>query len=71
MAHTATLTHSGFNLSGRIAGFIAKVKEQNALRAEYSRTYSELQSLSDRELDDIGVRRCDIRDIAHGHVYCS
>ncbi|WP_170328766.1 DUF1127 domain-containing protein [Ruegeria arenilitoris] len=71
MAYTATTTHGGTNLFARIAEFAAKVKEAYTLRAEYNRTYSELQGLTDRELNDIGVRRCDIKDIAQEHVYCS
>ncbi|MEW2915466.1 DUF1127 domain-containing protein [Ruegeria sp. ANG10] len=70
MAYTATTTH-GITLFARIADFAAKVKEAYILRAEYNRTYSELQGLTDRELNDIGVRRCDIKDIAYDHVYCS
>jgi len=71
MAYTATSTHGGVNLISRVADLIAKAKEAYALRAEYNRTFSELQGLSDRELNDIGVRRCDIKDIARDHVYCS
>lgn len=71
MAHTATLTHGGFNLSARIANFIERVKENRARANEYNRTYTELQRLSTRELDDIGIRRCDIADIAREHAYCS
>jgi uncharacterized protein YjiS (DUF1127 family) len=71
MAYTATTTHGGINLVARISQFAAKVKEAYVLRAEYNRTYSELQGLTDRELNDIGVRRCDIKDIAQEHVYCS
>ncbi len=71
MAHTATLTHGGFNLSARFANLVERIKENRARGAEYNRTYRELQSLSDRELNDIGVRRCDIADIAREHAYCA
>ncbi|CUK15263.1 hypothetical protein RUE5091_03858 [Ruegeria denitrificans] len=71
MAYTATSTHGGFNPIARFGQFIADMKQAFTLRSEYNRTYSELQSLTDRELNDIGVRRCDIKDIAHDHVYCS
>ncbi len=71
MTHTATLTHGGFNLRGRIAAFVEGMKEARARAIEYNRTYSELQRLSNRELDDIGIRRCDIADIAREHAYCS
>ncbi|UUV06472.1 DUF1127 domain-containing protein [Ruegeria sp. YS9] len=68
---TATLTHTGFNFGPRIKDMIERIKTARARAAEYQRTYSELQRLSNRELDDIGIRRCDIADIAHKHVYCS
>ncbi|WP_299667531.1 DUF1127 domain-containing protein [uncultured Ruegeria sp.] len=71
MAHTATLTHGGFNLTARIANLIERVRENRARASEYNRTFRELQSLTNRELDDIGLRRCDIADIAHEHAYCS
>ncbi|WP_170368002.1 DUF1127 domain-containing protein [Ruegeria arenilitoris] len=71
MAHTATLTYGGFNLTARIANLIERVKENRARASEYTRTYTELQRLSDRELNDIGIRRCDIADIAREHAYCS
>ncbi len=71
MAHTATLTHGGFNLSARFANLIERVKTNRAQASEYNRTYTELQRLTNRELDDIGLRRCDIADIAREHSYCS
>ena len=68
---TATLTNTGFNFGTRIADMITRIKTARARAAEYQRTYTELQRLTNRELDDIGIRRCDIADIAHKHVYCS
>lgn len=70
MAHTATLTHNGFNFVTRFTNFVERVKAARAQAAEYNRTYTELQRLTNRELDDIGIRRCDIADIARKHVYC-
>ena len=32
---------------------------------EQHRTYKQLTQLTDRELDDIGIARCDIRDIVN------
>ncbi|MGV6806243.1 MAG: DUF1127 domain-containing protein [Ruegeria sp.] len=71
MANVSTLTHGGLNLSARFREFVARIKQANARATEYSQTYSELQRLSDRELNDIGIRRCDIADIAREHAYCS
>ena len=33
-------------------------------RSKYKKTYNELSSLTDRELNDIGIRRSDIRSVA-------
>ena len=71
MANTAAFTREGFGLSTRLVALVARLKDAYVLRAEYSRTYRELQNLTDRELNDIGVRRCDIKDIARDHVYCA
>ncbi|WP_170476967.1 DUF1127 domain-containing protein [Ruegeria arenilitoris] len=71
MAHTTALAHGGFNLSARIAKFVEGLKETRTKAIEYHRTYNELQRLSNRELDDIGLRRCDIADIAREQVYFS
>ncbi|KUJ76706.1 DUF1127 domain-containing protein [Ruegeria profundi] len=71
MAYTATSSGRGFSVAASLSKFVAQVRKSFALRAEYSRTYSELQGLTDRELNDIGVRRCDIKDIARDHTFCS
>ena len=71
MANTATFSNAGFNFGARVTLMIERIKAARARAAEYQRTYSELQRLSNRELDDIGVRRCDIADIAREHAYCS
>ncbi len=68
MAHAITASHTGFGT--RFWAFVDQIRQARAKAAEYNRTYTELQSLTNRELDDIGVRRCDISDIAHKHVYC-
>ncbi|TMV03297.1 DUF1127 domain-containing protein [Ruegeria sediminis] len=70
MAHVSNIPHTGFNLGARIRAFVEDVKQARARAAEYNRTYAELQGLTDRELNDIGVRRCDIADLARAHVYC-
>ncbi|MGF1561393.1 MAG: DUF1127 domain-containing protein [Geminicoccaceae bacterium] len=37
-------------------------------RSLYVETVQELQSLSDRELNDLGISRCDIRRVAREHT---
>ncbi|KUJ85205.1 hypothetical protein AVO45_17005 [Ruegeria marisrubri] len=70
MADIVNIPNAGLNLWGRIRNLVDGIKQARARAVEYNRTYSELQSLSDRELNDIGIRRCDIQDIAEKHVYC-
>ncbi|HBB84132.1 MAG TPA: hypothetical protein DC031_12880 [Sulfitobacter sp.] len=41
-----------------------RVAQIKARRAAYDRTFTELNVLSDRELSDIGIARCDIRRVA-------
>jgi uncharacterized protein YjiS (DUF1127 family) len=69
MAHVINTASTGFNLIGRIRSFFEDTKGAWALNAEYRRTYAELDNLSNRELADIGVGRCDIADISRLHVY--
>lgn len=71
MAHVANIPNSGLNPWGRVRSFFAGLKKAHVQAAEFDRTFSELQRLSDRELNDIGIRRCDIADISRKHVYCT
>ena len=69
MAHVINSVAPGFNLIARIGGWIEDTKSAWALNSEFKRTFAELDSLDNRELADIGVRRSDIADIARLHVY--
>jgi len=69
MAHVINTASTGFNLIARIRGLIEDSKQAWELNAEYKRTYAELANLENRELSDIGVRRCDIAEISRMHVY--
>lgn len=67
MAHTEerTAPHGAFHaLSRRVATLRATLSEARARRAAYRRTFAELDQLSDRELSDIGIARCDIHRLA-------
>ena len=48
---------------------VARFREAMSLRAQYNRAVSEMQSLSDRSLADLGIYRTDIRRIAREAVY--
>ena len=46
-----------------------ELQDQRALHREYTRTYNELNALSDRDLADIGIGRGDIDTLSREHVY--
>lgn len=50
-------------------GLIAAVTKAFADYRLYLRTLSELRSLNDRELRDLGISRYSIRDVAYESVY--
>lgn len=68
MAYTAahTTTHG---LAARLHEVLDGLRTRWARHRDFNRTYGELDRLSNRELADIGVRRCDIADIARVHTY--
>ncbi len=55
-------------LRGRLAHLLAWYHAQRERRRLYGQTVRELSQLSDRDLDDIGISRCDIRAIAAEHT---
>lgn len=62
MANT-TVNHVEFGFADMVRSFFADLRTAAFERAAYHRTYSELSRLTDRELADIGLRRCDIEEI--------
>jgi uncharacterized protein YjiS (DUF1127 family) len=56
---TATVT-----LADRAVALFAQISEAHAQRKLYNTTYSELQSLTNRELTDLGIHRSMIKRIA-------
>lgn len=50
--------------ASRIGQLFAALRRQLEIHRVYKQTYEELMSLTNRELDDIGIARCDIRTIA-------
>lgn len=69
MAHVISAAHTGHSLTARIRATVEGLVASWTKAREFQRTYNELDALSDHELSDIGVRRSDIADIAHQHVY--
>lgn len=62
-------TTAELGLTGRLRAFAAQAVSNWEKGREYKRTYAQLSRLTNRELADIGVRRCDIADIARKHVH--
>ncbi len=62
-AATAPVSRPGF-----FAGLRRSITESLAHARAYRTTYNELYALSDRELNDIGISRSQIRDIATEHA---
>lgn len=64
-----TLTMAaGYSLSG-VANWIKKINAKLVYRREVQQTINELNKLTDYELNDIGMSRCDIYHVAHSsHV---
>ncbi|MCP5088315.1 MAG: DUF1127 domain-containing protein [Rhodobacteraceae bacterium] len=60
-----TQTAIGSSLVSVLADLIKRAKQ----RRNYLKTVSELNSLSMRELDDLGLTRGSIDEIAHKSVY--
>ncbi|PRY76287.1 uncharacterized protein DUF1127 [Yoonia maritima] len=61
----ATNNQFGRMVNDTIAGF----KAASARRAVYREVFGQLNSMSDRDLDDIGVARIAIRDVAKQAAY--
>lgn len=53
----------------RVSGFRASVSEKMAKRKVYLTTLRELQSLSNRDLADLGLSRTELRSIAFEAAY--
>ncbi len=59
-----TTPATGSTLFGRIGAFLDNLRLAHEQHLEYRRTLEELRSLSDHELDDLGISRHDIPNIA-------
>lgn len=65
-AHTSTL--EGFGLRARFRDFVAAIKIARSRRAAFDRAYSELQTMDDRELRDLGLSRSDFVYLAEAEA---
>ena len=69
MAYVNSSRAASFSLADRISGFLALTKASLARRAVFNQTVRELNTLTDRELADLGIARADIRAVAHEAAY--
>ncbi|WP_370304137.1 DUF1127 domain-containing protein [Pseudooceanicola sp.] len=69
MAHTLRASSNGVHLVERIRAAFHGLEKAYARKALYWRTVKELQSLSDRDLRDLGISRSAIRGLARETVY--
>jgi uncharacterized protein YjiS (DUF1127 family) len=69
MAYINSSRAASFSLADRISGFVALTKANLARRAVYNQTVRELNTLTDRELADLGIARVDILSVAHEAAY--
>ena len=58
---------AGFSFSG-VANWIKKINAKMAHRRSVRQAVKDLSSLSDYELNDIGISRGDIRAVANGDI---
>jgi uncharacterized protein YjiS (DUF1127 family) len=56
-------------INNRLGGYISGVSARFAQYRTYRKTLDELQSLTDRELSDLGISRYSIRAIAYRAAY--
>lgn len=66
VTHTQTTYEAA---ADRISSRVADLRQRFAQWRFYQRTISELSALDNRDLDDLGISRGEIRDIAWHSVY--
>ena len=67
MAHA--LTHAQNDLGHGLSGLIARARKSFNDYRLYQRTLQELRSLTDRDLDDLGISKHVIAEVAYDAVY--
>lgn len=69
MAFTALTNEHAASAPTGLRQIVAGIRKALRQRAEYRRTYRALQTLTNRELADIGLRRCDIAHAARCNAF--
>ena len=69
MAYVTSDRVSGLNPLAWLSNVMANVAQNRAQRGVYLETLHELETMSDRDLADIGISRVQIKDIAYEAAY--
>jgi len=69
MAYVSTTRTVTNGLADRFGAFVKSIKLAAQRRAVYDQTLRELNSLTNRELADLGIARLNIRDVARTAAY--
>ncbi|PZQ97203.1 MAG: hypothetical protein DI533_14870 [Cereibacter sphaeroides] len=69
MAYVNASRAASGSFSDRLNALLASLKEAAVRRQMYTRTYRELNSLTERELGDLGIHRSMIREISLEAAY--
>jgi uncharacterized protein YjiS (DUF1127 family) len=69
MATVASTSFTAISFADRIQAAYADFQAARALRSKYVETVRELNALTSRDLEDLGISRAEIKDIAWEHVY--
>ena len=64
-----TMNTSSASFGARVANYFNGLRARRAKYAVYRETLHELETLSDRELNDLGITRGEIRGIAYQAAY--
>lgn len=67
IAHTQNAAATG--LRGRLLNAIQRMQESRARRAVYRQTLRELNALTNRDLEDLGISRSMVTRLAHEAAY--
>lgn len=69
MAHVTHSTYANTGLMQRLTSLFADLKQRRAQYRVYRTTLKELQTLTSRELADLGLHRSEIRRVAYHAAY--
>lgn len=69
MAYATQTSHNQGALAARIGDALETIRTRFERRRVYKRTLAELQSLSTRELEDLGLNRSALNRVAYQAAY--